>query len=189
MSTREQLLVDATPAGHHRSVGGRHRRVPAGAGMRARTRGWLVAAVAVAAIVGMGGTANAFWTTQGTGTGSSATGTATASVTLSAGASTGALRPGSSVAVTTTATNPNDAEVRITSLVLDTMRGDGGFGIAGASGTCPASAFAFTGSAAGWDVPRDGSRTISLPGALTMTSTAPTGCQGATVTVFLRAGS
>ena len=154
--------------------------------MRARTRAWLVAAVAVAAVVGVGGTAHAFWTSRGAGTGSSTTGSATQSVTLSAGSATGALRPGGSVTLATTASNPNAAPVRISSLVLDTTRG---ISIAGASGACPTSAFAFTPSSAGWTVPANGSTTISLPGALSMATDAPTGCQGATVTVSLQAGA
>ncbi|SDH09913.1 hypothetical protein [Agrococcus jejuensis] len=191
MSVRERddVATELAAAGHHRTIGGRHRRIPARAGMGARTRGWLVAAVAVTAIVGVGGTANAVWSAQGSGSGTSTTGTASASVALSEGASTGSLRPGASVAVATTATNPNAADVRITSLVLDTARGSSGFGITGASGTCPASAFTFSESSAGWNVPANGSTTISLSGALAMTSSAPSGCQGATVTVYLKAGS
>lgn len=186
---RDRVAIDAASAGHRRTAGGRQRRVAPSARMDARTRGWLVAAVAVAAIVGVAGTANAVWSAQGSGSGTSTTGTAAASVTLSAGASTGSLRPGGSVAVATTATNPNAADVRITSLVLDTSRGDGGFAVSGASGTCPTSAFTFAQSASGWNVPADGSATITLPAALAMASSAPSGCQGATVTVYLRAGS
>lgn len=157
--------------------------------MGARTRAWLVAAVAVTAVVGAGGTAHAYWTTRGAGSGTSSTATAATSVTLSAGTATGALRPGGTVTLATTASNPNATPLRISSLVLDTTRGSSGFAITGASGTCSASSFAFTASATGWTVPANGSTTISLPGALTMATAAPTGCQGATVTVYLQAGA
>lgn len=155
---------------------------------RAR-RAWLVAAVAVVAILGVGGTAHAVWTTSGAGAGASSTGSAASAVTLAAGTATDALRPGGAAEVRTTATNPNAAPVRLASLALDTTRGTNGILVSSASGTCPASAFAFSPSATGWTVPANGSLAIVLPGAVAMSTDAPSGCQGATVTVYLRAGA
>ncbi|MFC7430337.1 MULTISPECIES: hypothetical protein [unclassified Agrococcus] len=152
-------------------------------------RAWLVATVAMVAILGIGGTAHAVWTTSGAGAGASGTGSAASAVTLAAGTATDALRPGGTAEVRTTATNPNAAPVRLGALALDTTRGTSGILVAGASGTCPASAFSFTPSAAGWTVPANGSSAIVLPGAVGMAANAPTGCQGATVTVYLRAGA
>lgn len=188
MSARTSVRA-ASDAARHGAGGGRHRRVAGSVGIGARTRSWLVAAVAAAAIVGVGGTAHAVWSSRGAGSGTSSTGSATASVTLSAGTATGALRPGSAVTLSTTATNPNGAPLRITSLVLDTTRGTNGVAVSGATGTCAASWFTYTASTTGWTVPANGSTSINLPGALAMATAAPTGCQGATVTVYLQAGA
>jgi hypothetical protein len=67
----------------------------------------------------------------------------------------------------------------------------GGFTISGAP-NCAGSAFSFTpqtNNGAGWTVPGNSTLTITLPSAISLSSTAANACQGANVTVHLIAGS
>lgn len=161
----------------------------------ARRRAEMIRAAVVAGIVlavAAAGSAAAYFTALGSGSGAASSATAVQSVTLTVGAASGDLYPGGTGTVTTTATNTAGAAVRLSSLALDTTQGSGGFAIDAAHSTCPTSALSFTtqtNGGAGWTVPASGSLTITLAGALAMTTTAPDACQGATITVSLRAGS
>jgi hypothetical protein len=165
--------------------------------MSARTGRVLLAAIAVSAfVVAGGGAAYAYWTATGSGAGSGLTGTASA-LTLSTGTAAAGLYPGSTVTVTVSATNPNTSPIVIPSLVLDTTQGAGGFAVDAGHSGCTLTALGFgtqTNGGVGWTVPAkagstNGSLAISLPGALSLSSSAVNACQGATFTAYLRAGS
>ena len=165
--------------------------------MSARTGRTLLAALAVGAfVVAGGGAAYAFWTTTGTGTGTGVTGV-TSALTLSTGTAAPGLYPGSTVTVTLTATNPNTSPIVIPSLALDTTQGTGGFTVDAGHSGCTLTALGFAtqnNGGAGWTVPAkvgstNGSLSISLPSALTLTANAANACQGASFTAYLRAAS
>jgi hypothetical protein len=140
--------------------------------------------------VGGAGVAFAYWTASGAGSGFSVTGTTTA-LTISQGIPTANLLPGGHTDVVLTMTNPNTAQVKISSLVLDTTQGTGGF--ASSISGCDVSTLTFTtqtNGGAGWSVPgkvgtTNGTLAVTLPNALSMSTTAANACQGATFTVYL----
>lgn len=151
----------------------------------------LTVAVALVLAVVAGESAFAYFKAGGSGSGVGSTNTA-GEVTLTSGAGRGELHPGASGRVTTVATNPNPGSVSIARLALDSARADGGIVVDTDHPLCPASAFSFTtqdNGGAGWTVTGGSSRSIFLDGALTMAASAPDGCQGAVVTVHLRATS
>lgn len=147
---------------------------------------WLVLFIAVA------GTASAFWGASGSGSGSGTTGT-TVSVRLSPGVPGGDLFPGGQADVLLTVTNPNSSPMRLGALILDPGQGAGGFSMDAAHSGCGAEALGFarqTNGGVGWTVPAgsgsvDGTLSITLPSALTMSLGAANACQGARVTVYL----
>ncbi|WP_375479484.1 hypothetical protein [uncultured Jatrophihabitans sp.] len=155
----------------------------------------LIAALAVAALVGVAVVAHAYWSGAGHGTGAATTGSALA-VTLTSGTPTDTLYPGGQAAVETVATSPNDTAVIIASLTLDTAQGAGGFAVDSGHAGCAVSSLSFTtqiNAGAGWRVPArvggtDGTLAITLPNALTMSVDAVDACQGAQFTVYLSAG-
>jgi hypothetical protein len=136
------------------------------------------------------GSATAYMTAPGSGVGAGGTGTATQPLGLTPATVTAALYPGGTAAVATTATNPGDADVRITSLALDPTQGTGGFTVDPAHASCDVAAFAFTrqtNAGAGWSVPGGGSLSISLPASVSASPNAGNACQGATLTIYLKA--
>jgi hypothetical protein len=161
-----------------------------------RPRRILAIGVVVAAIVALGGTADAIWTGSGGGNGSASSGTVTP-VTLSPGTPDTLLYPGGSADVVLTVHNPGSAEVHIGSLSLDKARGEGGYSVDALHSGCSVSTFGFsasTNSGAGWTVPAQDSGAagllpIALSDALSMDENAANACQGATATVYLVAGS
>ena len=96
-----------------------------------------------------------------------------------------------------TITNPNNFRVRIDSLVLDTSQGTSGFDVDGGHSSCDTSVLGFTtqnNSSAGWFVPAkvggtDGSLSLDLSNAISMSSAAANACQGASFTVYLKPGA
>jgi len=158
--------------------------------MKTRTRIAVVGGFVVA-LVAIGATgAVAHWAGTGTGT-TSATTASTVAVTLGAGSVSADLYPGGSASVSTIVTNRNDSQVRIAALALDTGSGTRGFAISGdtpAGGCLPAS-LGFTTQTAGWTLGSSSTTTISLPNAITMSADAASACQGATIVVYLVAGS
>jgi hypothetical protein len=142
-----------------------------------------------------GGVALVAWSSTGGGSGDATTAT-TLAVTLAPGTPTAGLYPGGTGDVDLTITNPNPYAVTVGSLALDTNHGAGGFAVDGGHVGCPASALTFatqTNHGAGWSVPGrlagvDGSRTVTLAGALAMDADAGNACQGMTATVYLVAG-
>ena len=116
-------------------------------------------------------------------------------VVLAPGAVTASLYPGAAGDVPAEARNPGTAAVVVPALELDTTQGVSGLAVDAGHPGCPTTAFSFTGAGnagGGWTVPgrsggQDGTLVITLPGAVRLAADAPNGCQGATVTVFLRA--
>jgi hypothetical protein len=152
-----------------------------------------------AVVLGVGtaagiGSASAHWSGPGGGDGTAGSGTS-AAVTLTPGVVTASLHPGSAGDVSTEARNPGSAEAVVPALELDPTQGDQGLAVDSRHPSCPASAFTFAtqnGGGAGWTVPArdgagDGELTVTLEDSLHLAMDAPNGCQGATVTVFLRA--
>jgi hypothetical protein len=151
----------------------------------------MVVAIVVVTIGGAG-VAYAYWTAGGAGTGFGATGT-TVPLTLSSGTPTASLLPGGQTGVVLTMTNTNSANVKVSSLALDTTQGPGGFSVDASHTGCTLTALSFatqTNGGAGWTVPgkvgaTNGTLTVTLTNALSMSLSAVNACQGATFTVYL----
>ena len=150
-------------------------------------------AVALAGVLALllGGVAVAHWLGMGTGSGSAGTGTGLA-LTLSPGSTTTQLLPGGSADVAVTVTNPNTYAAKISALQLATGQGSGGYAVDSGHSGCGLSVLTFTASSTGWTVPArsgatNGSLAITLPGALAMSSSAASACQGATFSTYLTA--
>jgi hypothetical protein len=155
----------------------------------------LLAVPSIAALLLCAG-AVAYWSAPGAG---SATGTLADQqpLALSAGTPTALLYPGASADVAVTITNPNTSAVHLSALALDTSQGSGGFAVDAAHSGCELAALNFTtqsNSSAGWTVPArvgssEGSLSLDLAGALSMSAAAANACQGASFTIFLKASS
>jgi hypothetical protein len=151
----------------------------------------IVLALVVVA-VGGAGVAYSYWTAGGSGTGFAATGTTTP-LTLSSGTPTATLLPGGQTGVSVTMTNPNTAQVKLSSLALDTTQGTNGFAVDSSHTACTLSTLSFstqTNGGAGWSVPGkvgtvNGTLTVTLSNSLSMSLAAVNACQGATFTVYL----
>jgi hypothetical protein len=146
----------------------------------------------VVVMIGGAGVAYAYWSAGGAGTGFGANGTTTP-LTLSAGTPTGTLLPGGQTSVLLNLTNPNTARVRVSSLALDTTQGTNGFSVDAAHSGCTLSTLSFatqTNAGAGWTVDgkvgtTNGTLSVTLTNALSMSLSAVNACQGATFTVYL----
>jgi hypothetical protein len=158
---------------------------------QSRRRGFVVSAVVGLVAAGTGTGASAYWAGSGNGAGTAATGN-TESVTLSPALAAPQLFPGGQAAVSLTVANPNPGSVRVGSLALDTTRGSGGFAADAAHATCGLSVLTFatqTNGGSGWAIPGGGSSPVTLPNALSMGAGAAGACQGASITVYLKAGA
>jgi hypothetical protein len=152
-------------------------------------------AVCVAITFAAASTALAYWTTTGGGGGSGTTGN-TQAITLSPGTPTVPLYPGGQGDVAVTIDNPNAFRVHIGSLSLSTGQGTAGYRVDAGHAGCATSVLSFTtqtNAGAGWSVPpkvgsTDGSLSVDLASALTMSASAADACQGATFDVYLTAG-
>lgn len=157
--------------------------------------GGLVILLLVVALLGVAGTAAAYWTGLATGSGSAGTGPGQP-VVLSPATAAAGLYPGSRADVALTVTNPNPAQVVLTSIRLDGARSDGGLVVDAGHAGCATSVLSFTSQTnggSGWRVSGatgagDGRLSVTLPNALAMAIDAPNACQGATVTVYLAVG-
>lgn len=151
-------------------------------------------AVCVAITFAAASTALAYWTTTGGGSGSGTTGN-TQAITLSPGTPTAQLYPGGQGDVAVTIDNPNPFRVHIGSLSLSTGQGTAGYQVDAGHTGCATSVLGFTtltNGGAGWSVPpkagsTDGSLSLDLASALTMSASAANACQGATFDVYLTA--
>jgi hypothetical protein len=157
-----------------------------------RTRGRSRTAFVAVLVLGVVGSAAAYWSAAGgTGSGAATTAAGAQSVSLTPATPSAELYPGGQAAVRLTIANPNAGAVRIGSLVLDTDQGSGGFAVDGAHSGCAVSTLTFTtqtNGGVGWNVPGGDSLAVTLPNALAMGPDAAQACQGATFTVYLEAG-
>ena len=143
----------------------------------------------------VGGVAYGYWSGSGSGAGTGATGT-TLAVRLSPGIPASHLYPGGQAGVGLTVSNPNTFPVYIGSLALDTGQGTLGFAVDAGHFGCALSTLGFTTQTndnTGWTVPAkvgavDGTLSVTLASALTMSVEAANACQGASFTVYLAAG-
>ena len=150
--------------------------------------------VAAAILVVLVAVALAYWTGAGSGAGTTTLPNPQA-LTLSPGTPSTNVSPGASAAVATVASNPNLYTVHITSISLDTAQGTGGFAVDGGHSGCVLSTLGFTtqtNGGSGWTVPAkvgstNGSLSIQMTSALTMSAGAADACQGASFTVHLAA--
>ena len=156
-----------------------------------------IGALAVGVFLGLStGAAFAYWTATGVGAGNGATGTTT-SLLISQGTPVSGLRPSGTVPVIVTVTNQNAVPILVTSLVLDTAQGAGGFAVDAGHSGCVLSTLSFASQnngGAGWTIPKkvgstNGTRTITIPAALAMSAGALNACQGATFSTYLKASS
>jgi hypothetical protein len=156
------------------------------------TRATLVLSlVALAVTLGTITGASAYWSDAGGGAGSAGTSTGQP-VTLSPGTPAASLYPGGQAAVVLTIVNPDPAQVLVGSLALDTTQGSAGFAVDGTHAGCSTTALSFTtqtNGGSGWTIPGGGSLPVTLPASLSMSASAADACQGATFTVYLRAGA
>jgi hypothetical protein len=168
--------------------------ISGGEGRNPRRR--LIAAVASVVALAAAAGALAYFGGAGFGIGTTTVGTA-APVTLSPATAAADLAPGASSDVALTVSNPNPVAVHIASLELDPSQGTAGFSVDSAHSGCATSALAFTSASnggAGWSVPAkvgqtDGSLSLDLADAFSMTTSAAAACQGATFTVYLTVGN
>ena len=143
------------------------------------------------------GVALAYFTATGSGGGGGAVSVDLQAVTLRAGSPTATLYPGGTADVALSASNPNSSALRITSLALDTSQGTGGFAVDAGHSSCSVAALQFTSQnngGNGWTVPAksgstNGTLSIDLANAISMSTGAANACQGASFTVYLKAGS
>jgi hypothetical protein len=147
-----------------------------------------LAPVAVVAAISAAG-AVAYFTAPGSGGSAGNVAVSLQAVTLSGGTASSQLYPGGSADVAVTVSNPNSSPVRIGSLQLDTTQGSGGFAVDGAHSGCSTSALQLAAQTGPWTVPANGSLPIDLANAISMGAGAANACQGASFTVYLKAGS
>jgi len=149
----------------------------------------VVAVVVIAAAVLAGGAA-AFWLAFGSGSNGSQVGTASA-VTLSPGSTSTTLYPGGTADVAVSIVNGNAGRIFVGSLLLDTGQGTNGFAVDGSHSGCNLASLGYTtqtNGGAGWSVNGSATLPLDLSGAVSLSTAAVSACQGAQVTVYLKAG-
>ncbi|MGZ4333579.1 MAG: hypothetical protein ACXVRJ_04835 [Gaiellaceae bacterium] len=146
--------------------------------------------MAVAAAVLAGGAA-AFWLVLGNGSTGSQAGTVSA-VTLAPAATSTPLFPGGTADVAVSVVNGNPGRIFVGSLLLDTGQGTSGFSVDGGHSGCNLAALGYTtqtNGGSGWSVPGSSTLPLDLSGAVSLSTSAVSACQGAQVTVYLQVGS
>ena len=150
--------------------------------------------IAVTAVVGLsiaGAAAYAAWSVTGNGSGSASAATAQG-LTLTAGSAASALYPGATADVDTAVANSNPFPVHVTSLALDTTKGQSGFDVDAGHSGCNLGSMSFTTATYGgngWDIGAGSSVDADASGSIAMDSSANDSCQGATFTVYLTAAA
>ncbi|WP_248581364.1 hypothetical protein [Nocardioides sp. InS609-2] len=158
--------------------------------MTQRSRAIFIVGVLFLVLAGTTSVGWTYWRGAGSGAASGSTGS-TQALTLSPGTPVSAVYPGGQSAVVVTVANPNTLGVRLESLALDTTRGVSGFAVDAGHSGCGTSALSYatqTNGGSGWNVPANASVTLTLAGALSMGTGAEDACQGASFTLYLRAG-
>jgi hypothetical protein len=143
-------------------------------------------------VVAFAGSATAFLTSTGVGIGSTSVTATTDPVTISAATPAAKLYPGASSDVAVHLANPNGSAANIASLVLDASKGTNGFQVDSDHVGCNTAALSFTSQDNGGDgytAAAHGSLDVHLADAVTMDEAAANACQGASFSVYLKAGS
>jgi hypothetical protein len=148
---------------------GRQRRLP--------RRSVTLGAVALVAVTG-GGIAYAAWSVSATGSSQATSGTPVVG-TVAVATPVASLYPGGSTPVYFTVTNPNSFPVTYTAASFGTVTVDGD------ASTCPPATYITTANqAVSVSLAAGATSTVQSPaGAISMTNSAPDGCQGRTFTV------
>ena len=146
---------------------------------------------AVAALVLSGG-ALGYWLASGSGSGTASV-VSPLPVVIGPGTPTSKLYPGGDADVAVVVSNPNPFRVYLDKLDLDTGSGTGGFAVDGSHSGCGLSTLSYTSQTVGQFVPpndgvTDGTLSLQLANAVSMSQQAADACQGATFTVYLQAG-
>jgi hypothetical protein len=146
----------------------------------------LIALAALAAALGAAGIAVAAWLSSGSGRSGVTAGNALAPTTTAVAGSavtTGLLTPGTTGTAMITVTNPNPYKVKVL-----TIAPNGAATASGGAGTCATTGVSFTSQAPGVTLATNASTTLTLAGAVAMSTASETGCQGATFTVPVTVG-
>lgn len=156
------------------------RHAKPGTARRALTTG----GIAVTAFALSTTAASAYWRAGGTGTGSASVGTISSLTGLSGTASaSGLLVPGGTGSLVVSVANPNAVPITVTAI----STGSVAVGVSGAAGTCTTTdpAISLVAPTAGlpFTIPAGGSSTVTLSNAVSMGTTAASGCQSATFSV------
>ena len=141
----------------------------------------LIAFAALAAALGAAGIAVAAWLSSGSGRPGVSAGNALAPTTSTVAGSavtSGLLVPGATGTAVVTVTNPNPYRVRVLALAPG-----GAVTASGGVGTCATTGITFTAQQPGVTLAAGAGTTLTLPGAVAMSTASETGCQGATFTV------
>ncbi len=141
----------------------------------------LIALAALAAALGAAGIAVAAWLSSGSGRPGVSAGNALAPTTSTVAGSavtSGLLVPGATGTAIVTVTNPNRYTVRVL-----TIAPNGAATASGGVGTCATTGVTFTAQQPGTALAAGAGTTLTLPGAVAMSTASETGCQGATFTV------
>jgi hypothetical protein len=178
------MRITTVQDSHSRSSSNRSRRLA------------LVALVAFVGVLLLNGGAQAFWSAGGSGAGNGSTTGTVQAVTITPGTISGGLQPDSTRDVVLTVSNPNTATVSVRSLSVDTSQGTGGYSVDAGHPGCNVNALSLASQnngGSGWTIPKkigsvNGTLSVTLTDALTMSATAANACQGATFTVFVAAG-
>lgn len=167
-------------------MGGRHQPtgLPRHRGRDRRARRWVVSTLVVAIMVMGGGVAFAAWSSSGSGAASSKATSALPPTTTAVSASaftSGLLYPGGTGDARITVNNPNPYPVKVTSVVSSgAPTGSGGSGTCSTTGVTVSTSTSNVSSSV---IAANGSTTLTLPGAASMSNSSETGCQGATFSV------
>jgi len=141
----------------------------------------LIALAALAAALGAAGIAVAAWLSSGSGRPGVSAGNALAPTTSTVAGSavtSGLLVPGATGTAIVTVTDPNPYKVR-----LLTIAANGAATATGGTGTCATTGVTFTAQQPGVTLAPGAGTTLTLAGAVAMSTASETGCQGATFTV------
>lgn len=151
----------------------------------------VIISVATVAMAAVSTAAFAFWVGSTSGSGIAASSSSIAALAVTPGTASIGLRPGGTVNVVVSVANPNAYSVKFSSLTLDATQGSSGFAIdanhVAANCTASLAALTFTPISTGWTVLASSSLTVTATAALTMGVGAASPCQGATITVYLKA--
>lgn len=103
---------------------------------------------------------------------------------VSNGSITDSLLPGETKGLTFNITNPNSSALKLTDLVGGSGSG-ADISVTGGIGACSGTNFSFNPyhSATGVSVPSGSNQIVTVPGTVSLSASAPTGCQGAVVSV------